>query len=473
MDLYQQLFFTTLAIAFLILHGMLYLFNRRDKSNLYFTLFLFFYALNIFFDFQSSMPDQGRQAMTFLKIHRAVMPVNPVFLLLFTYSVFESRIPKHFWLITAGLAVTGAFAVAEPIRNFGYVHIFLFTSVVEMVRVVGVAVNAKKDGARIIAAGFTRLLLFSLYDAFMDLNLIGPAYGIHNGYPFGFVCLIVAISVYLARDFAKKNETLLAREREAKTAEIRRCLLEAESARKSKELEEARSLQLSMLPPCVPEINGIRICFSMRTAAEVGGDYYDYRVEEDGTLTVAVGDATGHGMKAGILVSIIKGLFITHAAGPDIPDFFNKCSQTLRRMRLGNLYMAMMLVNIRNGNLTASSAGMPQIYVYRASTKNVDEYEIKGMPLGAVESYPYQTLETRLDPGDTVLLMSDGFPELFNERDETFDYARVRETFRECADLTPDGIADSLFAEADRWRNSRKQNDDMTLVVLKLKRNPD
>jgi serine phosphatase RsbU (regulator of sigma subunit) len=466
-DLYQQLFFTTLAVAFLILHGMMYLFNRRDKSNLYFTLFLFFYALTIFFDFQSSMPDPGGRAMTFLRIHRAVMPVNPAFMVLFVYSVFEIGIPRHFWLIAAGLAVTGALAVAEPVRNFGYLHIFLFAAMVEMVRVIRAAVKGKKAGARIIATGFGLLLVFTLYDALMDANLFGAFHGIENGYPFGFVCLIVAISVHLARDFARKNETLLAREREAKTAEIRRCLLEAEGARKSKELEEARNLQLSMLPPCVPEINGIRICFSMKTAAEVGGDYYDYRAEADGTLTVAVGDATGHGMKAGILVSIVKGLFITHAAGTRMPDFFNECSRTLRQMRLGNLYMAMMLVRIKGGKLTASAAGMPPVLIYRASDGRVDELEIKGMPLGAVESYPYQTVETRLETGDAVLLMSDGLPELFNKSDEEFGYARVKEAFRKSADLSPDEITDSLFAEADRWRNNRKQNDDMTFVVLK------
>jgi serine phosphatase RsbU (regulator of sigma subunit) len=469
-DLYQQLFFTTLAVAFLVLHGMLYLFNRRDKSNLYFTLFLFFYALTIFFDFQSSMPNQGLRNMTFLRIHRAVMPANPAFMVLFVYSVFETGIPGHFWLIAAGLAVTGALAVAEPVRNFGYMHIFLFAAMIEMVRVIRAAVRGKKDDARIIAAGFGLLLVFTLYDALMDANLIGAFHGIRNGYPFGFVCLIVSISIFLARDFARKNETILIQERKAKKDEIQRCLLEAESARQSRELEEARRLQLSMLPACVPEINGIKICFSMKTAAEVGGDYYDYRAEEDGTLTVAVGDATGHGMKAGILVSIVKGLFITHTAGSHMPDFFNECSRTLRQMRLGNLYMAMMLVKIRDGKLTASAAGMPPVLIYRASNGSVDELEIKGIPLGAVESYPYQTMETNLAAGDAVLMMTDGLPELFNERDESFDYPRVKEAFRKTAVLTPDEITDGLFAEADRWRGSRKQDDDMTFVVLKPSR---
>jgi serine phosphatase RsbU (regulator of sigma subunit) len=467
MDLYQQLFFTTLAVAFLILHGMLYLFNRRDRSSLYFTLFLFFYALTIFFDFQSSMPDQGGRAMTFLRIHRAVMPANPAFMVLFVYSVFETRIPRHFWLIAAGLAVTGALAVAEPIRNFGYMHIFLFAAMAEMVRVIRAAVKGKKDDARIIAAGFGLLLVFTMYDALMDAHLIGAFHGIRNGYPFGFVCLIVSISVFLARDFARKNETILVQERKAKKDEIQRCLLEAESSRQSSELEEARRLQMSMLPACVPEINGIKICFSMKTAAEVGGDYYDYRAEADGTLTVALGDATGHGMKAGILVSIVKGLFITHAAGSLMPDFFNECSRTLRQMRLGNLYMALMMVKIRDGKLTASAAGMPPVLIYRTSDGRVDELEIKGMPLGAVESYPYRTVETTLAPGDSVLLMSDGLPELFSESDEEFGYARVKGAFLKFAKLTPDEIADGLFAEADRWRKSAKQNDDMTFVVLK------
>jgi serine phosphatase RsbU (regulator of sigma subunit) len=388
-------------------------------------------------------------------------------MVLFVYSVFETRIPRHFWLIVAGLAVTGALAVAEPVRNFGYMHIFLFAAMVEMVRIIRAAVRDKKDGAGIIATGFGLLLVFTLYDALMDAHLIRAVYGIHNGYPFGFVCLIVAISVHLARDFARKNETLLAQEREAKAAEIQRCLLEAESSRQSRELEEARRLQLSMLPACVPEINGIKVCFSMRTADEVGGDYYDYRTEADGTLTVAVGDATGHGMKAGMLVSIVKGLFMTLPSGESLVDFFGQCSRTLRQMRLGNLYMAMLLVRIRDEKLTASAAGMPPVMIYRASDGRVDELEMKGMPLGAVESYPYQTAETTLAPGDAVLLMSDGLPELFNERDESFDYPRVKEAFRKIANLTPDEITDGLFAEADRWRNSRKQNDDMTLVVLR------
>jgi serine phosphatase RsbU (regulator of sigma subunit) len=469
MDLYQQIFFTTLSVAFGLLHLMLFLYNRRLKSNLYFAIFLFFYALNIFFDFQEAMAPYGPTELVYLRIHRAVMPFNPIFALLFLYSIFNLKIAKQFWLIVAGLVITGIFAVIEPMDNFFYIQIFLLIFFIESIRIFYLSIYQKKDGALLIGVGFALLFLFSFYDLLMDLNVIQPFHNIENGYPFGFVCLIITISIYLSRDFARINNKIIAQEISAKEMEIAQRLLEAEDARKSKELEEARTLQLSMLPQCVPELNELDICFDMRTATEVGGDYYDYQVSDDGTVTLAIGDATGHGMKAGIMVSIIKSLFLISVAHSDIPAFFNKCSRVIKQMHLGNLFMAMMLVKINNRKMVASSAGMPPIFIYRAKTKSIDEFVIKGMPLGAFDSFSYQTIETQLDPGDTVLLMSDGFSELFNERDEIFDYFRIKKTFEEVTEMPSNEIVRHLFAVGEKWRNRRKQNDDITFVVFKIK----
>ena len=88
-DLYQQIFFTTIAFAFGLLHLFLFLYNRECKNNLYFTIFLFFYALNIFFDFQESMSGETFNTLIYLRIHRAVLPYNSIFALLFLYSIFE------------------------------------------------------------------------------------------------------------------------------------------------------------------------------------------------------------------------------------------------------------------------------------------------------------------------------------------------------------------------------------------------
>ena len=124
MDLYQQIFFTTLAIAFGLVHLILFLYNRHLKSNLYFAIFAFLYAANIFFDFQASLATSGREQLFHLRNHRAVMPYNSIFALLFIYSIFDSRIPKQFWFISLGLILTGILSVFDPVDNFKYVQIF-------------------------------------------------------------------------------------------------------------------------------------------------------------------------------------------------------------------------------------------------------------------------------------------------------------------------------------------------------------
>ncbi|MCK7523473.1 MAG: hypothetical protein MZV64_40370 [Ignavibacteriales bacterium] len=85
--------------------------------------------------------------------------------------------------------------------------------------------------------------------------------------------------------------------------------LNNEYVRKSNELESARQIQLSMLPQALPEHPELEIAVTMQTASEIGGDYYDFHLAEDNTLTFAIGDATGHGAKAGAMVTAIKTLF--------------------------------------------------------------------------------------------------------------------------------------------------------------------
>jgi len=406
------------------------------------------------------------------------MPYPPIFALLFVYSLFESRIPKQFWFITGGLIVSGIFAIVEPVKNVNYIQIFHIAVLIEAIRLMIAGIRRKEDGAWIIVGGFAFLIVFSSYDPLMDFGVIEAINGIYNGYPFGFIGLIISMSVYLSRNFARTNKNLEAQLVQVKDLsektirqERERARLEAENARKTHELEEARQLQVSMLPKELPQLAYLEIGVFMKTATEVGGDYYDFHLADNGTLTVAVGDATGHGMKAGTMVSVIKSLFIAEASQTDILTFFKKCSKTIKHMHLGNLYMAMMLIKIKDHKMIASSAGIPPIYLYRSETNSVEEIVIKGMPLGGPASFPYKQRETNLTPGDTVLLMSDGFPELFNDKDEMLDYPRVKEIFKEAADRSADEIIAHLNEAGERWSNGRPQDDDITFVVLKVKQN--
>lgn len=107
--------------------------------------------------------------------------------------------------------------------------------------------------------------------------------------------------------------------------------------------------------------------------------------------------------------------------------------------------------------------------VYRAAAGTIERIVMKGMPLGQFTKFPYQTRELALSPGDTVLLMSDGLNEMFNQHGETFDERRTAEAFTLVGRNNPQEIIDHLAAEGKQWANGRPQADDMTLVVLKIR----
>jgi len=470
MEVYQQIFFTTLAFSFGLLHLILYLYNRRFKSNLFFSVFLLLYALNIFFDYQALIATTN-ESILYLKLHRAVMPYSPLFGLLFLYYAFDFSIPKYFWLLAAAFVATGILAVIDPIANYYYVQFPLIIVIVEVIRIFGSAIKYRKEDVWLLAGGFILLSLFSSYDLMMDLDLIPGIASLKNGYPFGFVGLIICTSIYLARDFARANQTILRKEREAREMELNQKILEAEDQRKAKELKEARDVQISLLPACSTELEDYEFCFEMRPATEVGGDYYDYMITEPGKISIVVGDATNHGMRAGMMVSIMKSLFLSHVNHTNISEFLNQCSRIIKQMKLKNLFMALMKVKIDGPRLTISSAGIPSLLIYRKETNIIEEITVKGMPLGALESFPYETVETEMKPGDTVLMMSDGILELFNVEKEMFGSDKVKEVFLENANKPVEKIVDSLFLAADVWRGDAIQNDDITLVSFRLKPN--
>jgi hypothetical protein len=186
------------------------------------------------------------------------------------------------------LIIAGLFAMLNPRDNPIYLHSVLLIVFLEVIRIIYLAIRYKKDGVWIIATGIMLLFLISFYDFLLDIDLFLPLNKITNAHPFGFTSLILAMSIYLARDFSRKSDKIIEQDRQAKELEIEKRLLEAADERKSKELEEARKLQLSMLPNCVNDIPGIDICFHMQAATEVGGDYYDYRIDKDGTLTIVL-----------------------------------------------------------------------------------------------------------------------------------------------------------------------------------------
>ena len=250
--------------------------------------------------------------------------------------------------------------------------------------------------------------------------------------------------------------------------EISQKLLEADNARKTKELEEARTLQLSMLPSSIPEVPNLKIEVYMKTATEVGGDYYDFAVSSDGSLTVALGDATGHGAKAGTMVVAAKSLFTAFADTSDLLEIFERFTVSIKQLNMYSMYMAMMLLRIKESKVIVASAGMPFPLVYRASPKKVEQITLKGMPLGAFYNFPYKLKEFILNKDDVLILMSDGLPEMFNEKKEMFGFSSVKDIINEAGDRSPKEIIEYLLKKGEEWHGKKALDDDMTFVVIKM-----
>ncbi|MGB5875044.1 MAG: two-component regulator propeller domain-containing protein, partial [Bacteroidota bacterium] len=294
-----------------------------------------------------------------------------------------------------------------------------------------------------------------------------------SNWAYGTYFVLILGFLYGARRLEMNQREQKAKIRESelhtKAVEAEKRALEAENERQTKELEDARRLQLSMLPKDIPQLEDYDIGVFMKTATEVGGDYYDFSTGEDSTLNVAFGDATGHGMQAGTIVTLMKGLFLSDASRFEITSFFNHCSRSIKQIRLGRLFMAFTLVRLKGNSVSLSCAGMPPAFLYRKSDGTVEEIMITGMPLGAMKTFAYVLHETEMHAGDTLLLLTDGLPEQKNVNEEMFDYAKVQQVFTEVATSTPDEIIARLVQEGESWMEGALQEDDITLMVIKKK----
>jgi len=250
---------------------------------------------------------------------------------------------------------------------------------------------------------------------------------------------------------------------------LERQLLESENARKSLELEGARMQQLSMLPAKPPEMERLSMAFYMNPASEVGGDYYDYNIGEHGEVTIAIGDATGHGVQASTLVTTMKTLFTNLSSTSDLIEILKRSTRSIRKMGISKLYMAFALARITENYLEIVGAGMPPALLYRAETGEVESIPLKGMPLGAIENYPYETITAALNKGDLLLLLSDGFPEQFNKDREILGYHRAEALLKEIGAKECEDVIESCKLVLKEWQGEEDQSDDVTFVAIKVK----
>ena len=250
--------------------------------------------------------------------------------------------------------------------------------------------------------------------------------------------------------------------------QAKKSFLKAENERKNSELAAAKDLQNRLLPKTLPVIKNLDIAGYLRTSTEVGGDYYDFFEQPDGSLYAICGDATGHGTPSGMLVSITKaGIIGLPQMSPK--DMLHELNRVVKKVDLGILRMSLNIALVKDNQITLSSAGMPPYFIYRAATNTTEEIQLSGVPLGSFNDVHFDQTSTTFNSGDILVIISDGLPEAPNLAGELFDYSKVQNLIAQYGNHTADEVIKQLMMEADSWLAGNHNPDDITLVVIKHK----
>jgi serine phosphatase RsbU (regulator of sigma subunit)/anti-sigma regulatory factor (Ser/Thr protein kinase) len=236
--------------------------------------------------------------------------------------------------------------------------------------------------------------------------------------------------------------------------------------RMSQELRVAQLIQQQFLPKTVPNLPGWQVAAFYRAAAEVGGDFYDFIDLPDGRLGLVVGDVTGHGVPAALVMATTRSVLRSEAPRLVAPgavlarvnDFLN--DDIPQNMFVTCLYA---VLDPTDGSLVYANAGHDLPFVRRGN--EVVELRATGMPLGAMPGMHYDEKQATLGPGDVIVLHSDGLAEAHDVDRQMYGFPRMRKLIGELGSGHEliDGLLDSLHAfTGPSW----EQEDDITLVTL-------
>ncbi len=234
------------------------------------------------------------------------------------------------------------------------------------------------------------------------------------------------------------------------------------------ELQEARQMQMGLMPTSPPAVGGLQIAGSCQTANHVGGDLFQF-FRADDNIAIASADVTGHAMEAAIPVVMFSGILDNQMEQrKPLPDLFQSLNRSLCRSLSGHKFICFTMAEIEGKALRLASCGSP--YPLHFHNGEVNELKVDGYPLGVRPDTQYDTIEAELHEGDYLVLYSDGIPETINPSEVMFGYERTVETVREaCAEgISAQDLVERLMSKARDFAGEEPQADDMTCVVVRV-----
>jgi sigma-B regulation protein RsbU (phosphoserine phosphatase) len=241
--------------------------------------------------------------------------------------------------------------------------------------------------------------------------------------------------------------------------------------RLSRELEIAREVQQRLLPQTLPEIAGLDYAGICRPALGVGGDYYDFLALPDGNLGIAVGDVSGKGVPAALLMASLQASLRGQAilGSTDLATLMSNLNRLICDATQDNRFATFFYGQYepRTRRLTYVNAGHDPPMLFRGA--EVIRLETGGMIVGWLPDavYTQQTLE--LEPGDLLVAFTDGISEAQNADQQEWGEQRLMEVAARARDLPAEDLLRHILAEADAFVAGAPQYDDMTLVAARIR----
>jgi sigma-B regulation protein RsbU (phosphoserine phosphatase) len=237
------------------------------------------------------------------------------------------------------------------------------------------------------------------------------------------------------------------------------------------ELELSQVIQRGLLPKEVPSIKGMNIAAFSRPAQIVGGDYFDFVDFKDGTHGFVMADVSGHGVSAGMFMSSLQTAFHTL-----VPDSVSPVAvlERINRLYIHNINFTT-FVTIFLGKydpqtriMSYANAGHNSAYLYRLSTKEEIWLRPTGPAIGLMERFSVHTEEVVMEPGDILLLYTDGITEAANHQGDLWGEDRLADIIRQNSDLSSEQLIQKILKTLREHADGIPLADDVTLVLTKV-----
>ena len=248
--------------------------------------------------------------------------------------------------------------------------------------------------------------------------------------------------------------------------------LYAEIAQREKAMEEdlraARELQRVLIPDATPEIEGLECAVKLRPAREISGDIYDIFEHRDGQTVIAVGDVSGKGAAAALYGGLMSGLLRTLAPRRRRPaELMKALNDELVKRKADARYVTLgvLLWDPATRQIVMTNAGAIPPMVCRGT--EILKLRVEGVPIGLLADRDYEEFTFQAQPGDTILLYSDGITDHLNASGTEFGRGRLAQIVRSHCAVSAEGLIDTIFRELDKF--STIAFDDQSIFVMKVK----